>query len=242
VRAFGKKQGLQKSTNFEEIIMKNCILLDVTKDYKWFAACFSTQKEEGLSWKVKEDLEQLVYLGEFHEGRLNGWGIQFIRSLEKNSIFNKQRYVIGFGIWTKGMQNGLGICVTRELTYFGEFKNGEAHGKGKITYKNGFQYEGEWVQDQPQDPEACLHPKIRECIQKKICTRIATGNSNANGQFLLRCFVCSLEVCEPCAIVCHEHTRTYKRWCDDSYEHNCYCNCTISCKANGIDKLQLFNP
>eukprot|EP01118_Nematostelium_gracile_P004686 TRINITY_DN1560_c0_g1_i2.p1 TRINITY_DN1560_c0_g1~~TRINITY_DN1560_c0_g1_i2.p1 ORF type:complete len:288 (-),score=33.20 TRINITY_DN1560_c0_g1_i2:42-905(-) len=59
--------------------------------------------------------------------------------------------------------------VKTKSRYIGEFNNGRKHGKGTITFFDGFKHTGEWENGEPK--EIFVHPNVEQCIQKNVCTR-----------------------------------------------------------------------
>jgi hypothetical protein len=114
------------------------------KDWYWLCQCF-------VNNKICKD----------------GTGIQIQgQSTYGLWISHNKRYI---GNFINGDISGKGTVVYDNLYKFkGQYVNGRAEGEGTIMYLDGTQYTGIWKGDLPQFD--ARHPKVRECIEKGLCT------------------------------------------------------------------------
>eukprot|EP01118_Nematostelium_gracile_P005858 TRINITY_DN1869_c0_g3_i10.p1 TRINITY_DN1869_c0_g3~~TRINITY_DN1869_c0_g3_i10.p1 ORF type:complete len:283 (+),score=37.49 TRINITY_DN1869_c0_g3_i10:45-851(+) len=125
--------------------------------------------------------------------------------------------------------NGYGISHKPEGTYIGQLDCYDRYGQGKMIWLDGFEYEGEWSNDRPEDWEKCIHPKIIECIERGTCTREASTQNHPLPQIMWRCEESYGYFCD----VCHDNGcqgfngRMDRRWFDWSF---------CSCKKEGCLK------
>jgi len=117
-------------------------------------------------YKIYNDDYNSIYIGEYVNGKINGYGKYFNDNISyhgnwKNNLFdgngyleylnkndnNIKKYI---GIFTNGLKNIKGIeYYEKNYYYIGEFKNDKKNGKG-ILYKNyNIIFKGEWFEDQP---------------------------------------------------------------------------------------------
>jgi hypothetical protein len=57
--------------------------------------------------------------------------------------------------------------------YKGTWNNGCLEGMAKVSYSDGLEYEGLWIEDYPTYD--AVHPLVKECIEKGICTDTIPG-------------------------------------------------------------------
>jgi len=163
------------------------------------------------------------YFGDWQDGHREGFGIY--------SWANGDRYEGEFKY--DGKKEGKGVFIYADGDRFeGYYKNDERDGWGKMIWKSSnFIYEGNFVHNEPEDSEGCIHPQLQEAITKKVCTGTVTGKSLDFGQFFYEC-----ECADYCAVCWNScpHTRHssgegYKwirRWSDGTY---CACLDRESC-------------
>jgi len=215
-----RKQELQKEFDLEKDNMKECTDLDQTKNWKWLSTCISHQNaRDGLSWirftDSRGNLTEIV-VGNMRDGLLNGFGFTLFydmkcigrfkdgKQLDGVSIFpGVERYIGEYSMET-GHFDGLGVYTSLDKgwTYAGELKKSEFHGKGVMTWPNGFRYDGMWESGEPQDLGKCLAPDLKKCIEVGVCTGTVTQAGNS-GQFMvavtdreeLYCAICVKRCC-----------------------------------------------
>jgi len=175
-----------------------------------------------------------VRVGSFHEGRQTGNGVLFWKdgATYEGEFLNGRRHgrgkqvegpVTHEGEWVEGEMTGTGSSMCSDGTmYQGDYLKGDWHGKGNITWPDGFNYNGEWENHQPKDDELSVHPSVRDCISRKVCTGEVTGTSLRFPQFLGCCEVCERTFCLVCWQNCHSnlHEPGFRRWFVGSY---CMC-------------------
>eukprot|EP01118_Nematostelium_gracile_P008364 TRINITY_DN2773_c0_g1_i11.p1 TRINITY_DN2773_c0_g1~~TRINITY_DN2773_c0_g1_i11.p1 ORF type:complete len:219 (+),score=42.71 TRINITY_DN2773_c0_g1_i11:172-828(+) len=101
-------------------------------------------------------------------------GEQFIPTKSVTVDFDSGVRYIRYGEYMAN-GNGHGISHRREGTYNGQWDGYQRHGQGKMMWLDGYEYEGEWIDDHPKDEKNWIHPKIVECLERKICTREAVS-------------------------------------------------------------------
>ena len=122
---------------------------------------FSESAMEGLGTFYNKEKKE-YFIGEFKNGELNGRGTyRFANGSRLDSEFKKgvpskvstfytaerDRYEGEMNI-NEMLPNGKGILYYRNGDiYNGEFQNGDRHGKGKLTEKEGKIYKGIWKKD-----------------------------------------------------------------------------------------------
>ena len=75
------------------------------------------------------------YIGTFNNDKMDGKGI----------IYNKDNRMLYNGDFVNNKKCGNGILINDEFIYYGQFKDGLFHGKGKIEFNLGDIYEGDFV-------------------------------------------------------------------------------------------------
>eukprot|EP01118_Nematostelium_gracile_P010188 TRINITY_DN348_c0_g3_i1.p1 TRINITY_DN348_c0_g3~~TRINITY_DN348_c0_g3_i1.p1 ORF type:complete len:138 (+),score=15.58 TRINITY_DN348_c0_g3_i1:447-860(+) len=113
------------------------------------------------------------------------------------------------------------------LIHLGELiTNGEnsyRHGKGKMTWLGGYEYEGKWDYDCPEDEKHIIHPMVLECLGRGSCTREVSNDDHSLPQMIWWCKTCSGTFCELCNQnwCCHGCDSSMKQlWTDKT---NCHC-------------------
>ena len=86
-------------------------------------------------WNKYINSEGIFYIGLFKNNELNGKGIKY--DYEKKNLYE--------GDFLNGLEDGNGIEINNENKYEGEFKKGEKSGKGKLIFKTGDIYEGNFL-------------------------------------------------------------------------------------------------
>jgi hypothetical protein len=184
----------------EKEVVRECIELDKSKSWRWFCSCLAHEDaHDGLAWvHFYDDCDdEHLEFGERYRHELHGWGI----SLDLNEhIVRLGRFVHGQLVSGEKLHPGFykytGDFLDEEFdgrgtfehlhsgwTYKGHWKDGQKCGKGLITWPNGFSYDGQWENDQPKDNCSAVHPLIRECLDKGVCT--STLNLHC-GQYLVK--------------------------------------------------------
>jgi hypothetical protein len=198
----------------------------------------SEDRMEGSGLTVWKDGGR--YSGNFKEGVRSGQGS--FRWAAGNSYE---------GEWCNGLRNGIGTFVWNDGekyegmwrnddreghgkwiwpdgdTFEGEWKAGEKNGPGVMNWNSAkFQYSGNWVDGMPEDENLCLHPFLKNCIEKNACTSMITGTTLNYGQFYYNCKDCEgRDYCVVCWKSCHhfEGHKFKRRWSD-----GIYCDCIKS--------------
>ncbi|XP_048825920.1 radial spoke head 1 homolog [Brienomyrus brachyistius] len=92
-----------------------------------------------------ENLEEPIYLGEYHGDR-NEIGER--HGVGKAVLPNGDTY---HGVYENGKRSGTGTYLFKNgACYIGEYYMNKKHGQGIIYYPDGSKYEGGWVNDQRQ--------------------------------------------------------------------------------------------
>jgi len=162
------------------------------------------------------------YEGDWHDGHREGWG--------SYTWANGDRYVGEFK--NDGKKEGKGTFYYADGDLFeGQYCNDEREGWGRMIWKaSQFTFEGMFVNNEPADPEASLHPSLRLMIQQQACTGLITGKSLDFGQFFYEC-ECA-DYCSVCWNSCPharhsgEGFKWVRRWSDGTY---CACVDRDSC-------------
>jgi len=211
-------KGFNKKVNLGWAV-RECISVDISKDWKWFAKCFSRNMDDGFSCRVvSDDDEDWISIGELKSGKLHGWGVEVASSgtLIRMGYFDQQKLNgSGSSIWDDGeryvgdfdndIRSGSGVYTWADgVTYSGGFKDCRKHGQGLMVWSQlNFQFQGNWEEDQPQDEKA-VHPAVRESINQQICTASVTKDSKRYGQFFYECDLCGEAYCLVCWDTCHQ--------------------------------------
>jgi len=155
------------------------------------------------------------------QGKLNGWGFSINDQTWYFGEFINNTISIGlrihsiwkyWGQFLSGSCHGKGILTRTDAgwVYKGDFTLGVFQGKGTMTWSDGFFYQGEWHHNQPTDQERSIHPSLRDCIQKSVCTSQFTGKSESFGQYL-SVGGDGKTYCDSCVKSCQEETLNW-RW------------------------------
>ncbi|XP_058986931.1 MORN repeat-containing protein 3-like isoform X2 [Musca domestica] len=142
-------------------------------------------KSQHHRFGVKETKQQLIYDGQWHEGKRHGWGMMRRRlndgtmeriyagqwQMDKKCGEGKQFYDDGsiyYGWWRANRRHGLGIqwYGTGDI-YLGEWQMDVAHGLGVMLYANGNRYEGYFARGF-KNGEGTFYHMHRGQIQKGI--------------------------------------------------------------------------
>lgn len=133
-------------------------------------------------------------------------------------------------------------CNVEDVKYCGEWKGSQKNGIGLLVCGvDGYQFECEWRDDIPlgtlliyplfytnsSDEENSIHPEVRKCIAKGLCTRSVTGEGFGFPQFLTECETCDKWFCPNCSLshhTCASQNETRREWCwgfCDCNHHSC---------------------
>lgn len=153
------------------------------------------------------------YVGCMVNGKRHGYG-KYIWKNPENMFF---------GYWKDNQQHGYGTHYwSSGSSYKGFFRNNNIHGQGIFTWSNGDIYSGGWIDGIPTDSDQYTHPKIRQALDKKICTRSVPGIRCNLGQLFHVCNTCNIRFCVSCKTKCHDFHDTVIVW---SSLNNCGCTC-----------------
>eukprot|EP01114_Cavostelium_apophysatum_P001355 TRINITY_DN11159_c0_g1_i1.p1 TRINITY_DN11159_c0_g1~~TRINITY_DN11159_c0_g1_i1.p1 ORF type:complete len:294 (+),score=40.17 TRINITY_DN11159_c0_g1_i1:125-883(+) len=191
-------------------------LQELTKnDWIWVARCISSLPlSDGMSWG---DGETSLELGEMEEDRLNGVGICF----EKDEV-GSVSYSMKIGKFNSGLLQE-GVIIFERERWKGTFDPEEAlHGRGEITYWDGFRFEAEFENGTPIGAgEMCLHPEVRRSIEDGLCIRHVEVLKDVH---TLRnfCNVCFAMYCAACSSRCSTKGHVHE-WKEMWYSSECQC-------------------
>jgi len=190
-----------------DIVMKDCLELNQEKNWSWLGKCIAT-KDINSHYYYK-NLPSEITLGDNIE---MGWRIEIKPLCYRVGTFRDSEQI--FGVRNTPSENryegdfGVGkgsyINFKDGYKYEGDWGEIDFNGNGIMTWENtGFVYEGQWIEGSPVDQEKCLHPALRDCISRGICTRSVTGKTSDYGQFLHYNRTLSDRVCAACNVSCY---------------------------------------
>jgi len=136
------------------------------------------------------------------------------------------------GKFKKGIKQGNGAYYWKNgAIYDGRWKSDLRKGKATMIWPTGFKYSGKWERDEPKDTDSCVHPLIKQCKEKDICTVVITQKTIDYGQFLFICLQCQKGFCSTCKKDCHlVHSSLREEWRTCSY---CSCADSDTCVKKG---------
>lgn len=104
------------------------------RDWEWIARCFARDQENSLSFRLMggENKRFELKFGTMEDKNLSGWGVKI------------KGGVVDIGHFENKLSRGKRIDKGSGYSYEGQFKNGEQHGFGTATSKDGTYYQGEW--------------------------------------------------------------------------------------------------
>jgi len=214
--------------------------LDNTKNWKWFA--FHTI-EQDKTWRYSPKTNVVcehACIGTRSNEMMTGWGIEvlwfddgaveekvgsFRNDWLQNGFNRRKNEYVYLGTFNEdGYFHGSGRYeASIGWIYTGNYNNGNFEGRGLISWKNGFQYDGEWKVDEPVDRDSSLHPLIKSCVEKQLCANtLETGDYY--GQFKYRGY------CQTCVTICLQADPIVK--CAFVTGNHCVCE-ESTCKARG---------
>jgi len=178
------------------------------------------------------------YSGEWNEGQRHGYG-----------TFNWASGSLYEGSWDNDLKDGYGVYKWKSgdkykgqwkagkydfgcySSYFGSIycgthnQEGRYDGIGKFTHPDGYEWKGSWKNGVPENPRECVHPNLREALERKECTKSVTGASPFYGQVLYKCKCLDDSVCKVCSETCHRgHVFSEVFWTVG--RTTCQCSCT----------------
>jgi len=232
------KQELNKEFQLEKDIFQECYELDPIKDWKWLGRCISRQNAlNGLSCvRLTDSRGNLteIEVGQMRNGVLNGFGFTLFYDMKCIGTFRDgkqhdgisilsgvEKYIGEYSLET-GHFDGIGsyTSLDKGWTYKGNLNESKFHGKGVMTWPNGFYYDGLWFNGEPIDKIGCLSPALKQCIDNGLCTSLVTGISQSYGQFLGTTEHREQLFCETCAKRCCQTGLSTPLW----YSAGC-CSC-----------------
>eukprot|EP01118_Nematostelium_gracile_P014813 TRINITY_DN584_c0_g1_i1.p1 TRINITY_DN584_c0_g1~~TRINITY_DN584_c0_g1_i1.p1 ORF type:complete len:336 (+),score=46.62 TRINITY_DN584_c0_g1_i1:37-1044(+) len=173
------------------------------------------------------------YVGNYSKGHRTGHGIHYFVS---GDVYEGEY---------SGKKEGYGIYrFNTGVVYEGHWKKGLMNGNGSLFWpQTGFKYEGGFLADVPTDENSCLHPNLREILQKGKCTTEVTGTQKHFGQFYYKCQTCQIPVCMSCFDRCHVNCRrdVEKKWSPGRK----YCRCgskNSHCQLKSVSYTHLTLP
>jgi hypothetical protein len=90
-----------------------------------------------LRFRSEKKKDDVVYVGEVHEGRANGYGVGVWNT---GSTYD--------GDWEDNLRHGRGVFRWKDgETYDGDFVRDMRTGRGTYVFKSGERWEGEWLDD-----------------------------------------------------------------------------------------------
>eukprot|EP01118_Nematostelium_gracile_P009944 TRINITY_DN3377_c0_g1_i1.p1 TRINITY_DN3377_c0_g1~~TRINITY_DN3377_c0_g1_i1.p1 ORF type:complete len:183 (-),score=19.09 TRINITY_DN3377_c0_g1_i1:11-559(-) len=159
----------------------------------------------------------LITIGQFGQDskpignrlEVNNGGVTFGTSKYKGYGIRKQDNGVYTGQFYYSSMDGKGeLTYCNGTKYVGDFRSGDRSGRGTITFPDGFSFTSDWMYNIPINPR--VHPKVQECIEKKICTK-SLGNNIPQRVYDQYC------------IVCKDHQDTSPRpiWSEGHFGCNC---------------------
>jgi len=243
------------------------VVKESEKTWFWIGYCLSRKKNDfNLSWDFDVIKEQALF-GNFKNDKLQGFGIKLSRTgmmfgvfrdgnIEKGTeIRRKHRYIGDFilghrahgngkiifrngasyeGEWDVDRFHGNGVFRYPNGGYYtGQFEKGFCQGRGTVTYPDGFEFEDEFVQDNPKDDEKCIHPKVKQRLANDFCTADLSLS-----QWFYNCKRCKRDYCATCWNFCHQHNHEFEK-CWDAFPCQCEDNCTQKCEEHLAKKQKI---
>ncbi|CAD8144260.1 unnamed protein product [Paramecium pentaurelia] len=147
-------------------------------NYKYKGSINEEFKKDGFGTLIFDG--SCFYKGDFVNDKYQGQGHFKTKELEyKGGFYNNKFHGKGLLLWQNskyegdfemGQFNGKGKLENNEGIYVGDFQNNQKHGEGILQYKNGDQYEGQWLED-----EAEGKGKLTQWNKKFGCQLIYSG-------------------------------------------------------------------
>eukprot|EP00744_Colponema_vietnamica_P004140 GILI01006224.1.p1 GENE.GILI01006224.1~~GILI01006224.1.p1 ORF type:complete len:963 (+),score=50.32 GILI01006224.1:183-2891(+) len=131
-----------------------------------------------------------IYIGKFASGLKHGHGVETTNDGKYEGSFDKGfRHGYGTfrynsreyyqGTWRKNDYHGTGLLVTDEYVYDGQWADGRKEGvRGHITFTNGVEYVGGWLNDRFNEQGRLRIPDLGEYQGKFV-----EGNRDGQGRF-----------------------------------------------------------
>jgi hypothetical protein len=129
---------------------------DSGKDWIWFARCFTHGKI------YAEYYSNIVIAASYSRlGIKNGYAIY----LQEDGVY----YI---GNFKNDYYHGKGLLLYNKLRvkYKGNWRQGRPHGKTLIDYSDGLKHECFWWNGKLKNYSIVLHPSVKDCLQKGLCT------------------------------------------------------------------------
>eukprot|EP01118_Nematostelium_gracile_P014015 TRINITY_DN5382_c0_g1_i1.p1 TRINITY_DN5382_c0_g1~~TRINITY_DN5382_c0_g1_i1.p1 ORF type:complete len:284 (-),score=41.86 TRINITY_DN5382_c0_g1_i1:20-841(-) len=222
-----KEQSLRLwEKNVKEDVKYILHAVEVIKTIKWkrILKCVSNTTKKGLGFDVNTKYWKFkaVTLSKFEDGNLVVDPKAIRMYIHVDEIVHYGEFVNkadgnGFGSKFYDKRSFIGQMVSRELT------------KGKIIWSNGYEYEGEFFDEQPKETEKCVPPEVIKCIEDNVCTFVATKNVMVPQVVGTFCYTCKMVFCLSCTdhnqdCSCVNNMIVQKTWipfafCDCQSEH-----------------------
>ena len=136
----------------------------------WYEGQFD--ENENYTGTAYLETDEEIYEGEFKDGQKNGQGVLYNKKTKdkyegsflndkkdgEGILYNDETGYYYSGHWEKGNQNGFGTLITEsDLSYVGEFKDGDISGHGEMTTTSGEKTIANWLPGGIPEGEDCTY-------------------------------------------------------------------------------------